>query len=270
MTDTIDEASAATDAQATAERWFHDFDAALTAGDVDGAAGLFLEESFWRDLVSFTWNLKTVEGPAEIADLLKSTVDSVQPSGFAIAEPPTEADGVTEAWFTFETAVGRGRGLVRIKEGKAWTLLTTLVSVALTAPLMGGYLRVIHASEQGLPARAADILAPFRDRQDAKQLMTFALVVLLIQLLVAAVLGGLFREVLVDLQQWMERVMTLSQEARTQQGKAPPMPPLPEGTGGFLGIGSLLVLFIGGVFAVGLGQLTLARRGVRGISYAVR
>ena len=126
MTDTIDEAPAATDAQATAERWFHDFEAALTAGDVDGAAGLFLEESFWRDLVSFTWNLKTVEGPSEIADLLKSTVDSVQPSGFAIAEPPTEADGVTEAWFTFETAVGRGRGLVRIKEGKAWTLLTTL------------------------------------------------------------------------------------------------------------------------------------------------
>ncbi len=126
MTDTIDEAPAATDAQATAERWFHDFEAALTAGDVDGAAGLFLEESFWRDLVSFTWNLKTVEGPAEVADLLKSTVDSVQPSGFAIAEPPTEADGVTEAWFTFETAVGRGRGLVRIKEGKAWTLLTTL------------------------------------------------------------------------------------------------------------------------------------------------
>ena len=64
MTDTIDEAPAATDAQATAERWFHDFEAALTAGDVDGAAGLFLEESFWRDLVSFTWNLKTVEGPA--------------------------------------------------------------------------------------------------------------------------------------------------------------------------------------------------------------
>src|SRR6476619_5675555 len=126
MTDTIDVAHGATRAHETAERWFREFETALTAGDVDGAAGLFLEDSYWRDLVSFTWNLKTVEGPAEVADLLKSTLDAVKPSGFAIAEPPTEADGATEAWFTFETAVGRGRGLVRIKDGKAWTLLTTL------------------------------------------------------------------------------------------------------------------------------------------------
>jgi putative flavoprotein involved in K+ transport len=126
MTDTIDETSVATDAQAAAERWFREFEAALTAGDVDGVAGLFLEDSYWRDLVSFTWNLKTVEGPAEVADLVKSTVDSVQPSGFAIDGEASEADGVTEAWFTFETAVGRGRGLLRLKDGKAWTLLTTL------------------------------------------------------------------------------------------------------------------------------------------------
>jgi putative flavoprotein involved in K+ transport len=126
MTDTIDETSVATDAQAKAQRWFRDFEAALTAGDVDGVAGLFLEDSYWRDLVSFTWNLKTVEGPAEVADLVKATVDYVQPSGFAIDGEATEADGVTEAWFTFETAVGRGRGLLRLKDGKAWTLLTTL------------------------------------------------------------------------------------------------------------------------------------------------
>ena len=28
--------------------------------------------------------------------------------------------------FTFETATGRGKGLVRLQEGKCWTLLTTL------------------------------------------------------------------------------------------------------------------------------------------------
>jgi putative flavoprotein involved in K+ transport len=35
-------------------------------------------------------------------------------------------DGVIEAWFTFETAVGRGIGHLRLKNGRAWTLLTTL------------------------------------------------------------------------------------------------------------------------------------------------
>ena len=33
---------------------------------------------------------------------------------------------MTEAWIAFETEVGRGRGHLRLKEGKAWTLLTTL------------------------------------------------------------------------------------------------------------------------------------------------
>ena len=35
-------------------------------------------------------------------------------------------DGVTEAWIEFETAVGRGQGHLRLRDGKAWTLLTTL------------------------------------------------------------------------------------------------------------------------------------------------
>ena len=41
----------------------------------------------------------------------------------------TEADGVTDAWFTFETKVSRGRGHLRLKGDKAWTLLTTMVGL---------------------------------------------------------------------------------------------------------------------------------------------
>jgi putative flavoprotein involved in K+ transport len=33
---------------------------------------------------------------------------------------------VTEGWFTFETATSRGKGLLRLIGGKAWTLLTTI------------------------------------------------------------------------------------------------------------------------------------------------
>ncbi len=44
-------------------------------------------------------------------------------------EPATEAGGVLEAWFTFETEVGRGYGLARIRDGLIWTLLTTLVEL---------------------------------------------------------------------------------------------------------------------------------------------
>ena len=51
---------------------------------------------------------------------------SAKPRGFATTEPPAEAEGVTEAWFEFETETGRGHGLLRLKDGKAWTLLTAL------------------------------------------------------------------------------------------------------------------------------------------------
>jgi putative flavoprotein involved in K+ transport len=126
MTQTLDSPSTTSPAQERVDAWLADFEAALAARDVERAAGLFATDSYWRDLVAFTWNLKTVEGRAGVTDLLQETLERTDPSGFRTAEPPDEADGVTTAWIEFETAVGRGRGLLRLKDEVAWTLLTTL------------------------------------------------------------------------------------------------------------------------------------------------
>ncbi len=112
-----------------ATSWLDTFDAALRAGDAAGASALFAIESFWRDLVAFTWNIKTLEGRDEIAAMLDATLSRTGPSGWRLAEPATEADGVLTAWIDFETAVGRGHGLIRLREGKCWTLLTTLTEL---------------------------------------------------------------------------------------------------------------------------------------------
>ena len=113
-----------------AARWLTDFAAALSARDISAAAGMFATRSFWRDLVSFSWNLTTVEDPDGVTDLLENTLDRTDPRGFILAEPEETTDGVTTAWFDFETAVGRGHGLLRLKDEdgqqKAWTMLTTL------------------------------------------------------------------------------------------------------------------------------------------------
>jgi putative flavoprotein involved in K+ transport len=109
-----------------AQQWLTAFEAALTAGDVEAAAAMFAPTSFWRDLVAFSWNLTTVEGRDGVRELLEGTLATTSPSGFTVAEPATEADGVTEAWIAFETAVGRGRGHLRLTDEGAWTLLTTL------------------------------------------------------------------------------------------------------------------------------------------------
>ena len=133
MTDTMErpaETAAPSSAQARADAWLASFESALKARDIEQAASHFATESFWRDLVSFTWNITTVENPAGVADLLGATLEQTDPSGFRTTEPPAEEDGVVTAWFAFETGVGRGTGLLRLLseggEDKAFTFLTTL------------------------------------------------------------------------------------------------------------------------------------------------
>ena len=116
-------------ADENAKKWLVEFDAALQSKDIDKAVGMFHAESYWRDLVSFTWNLKTAEGQAQIRDMLQATLEKTRPSHWLLEGNATETDGITEAWFTFETLVSRGKGLLRLRDGKAWTLLTTMVEL---------------------------------------------------------------------------------------------------------------------------------------------
>ena len=112
---------------AEVDQWLAHFDEALTSGDTAAAAACFLDDSYWRDLVAFTWNIRTVEGPEGVKDMLDHALAHAKPRKLArhrAAGRPTE--GVTEAWLTFETEVGRGQGHLRLKDGRAWTLLTTL------------------------------------------------------------------------------------------------------------------------------------------------
>ena len=112
-----------------ASAWFADFQSALERHDIDAAMILFDADSYWRDLVAFTWNICTQEGPEAIRAMLQARLADVKPTAFAVEGQATETGGVIDAWFTFETAVARGRGHLRLKDGKAWTLLTTMTEL---------------------------------------------------------------------------------------------------------------------------------------------
>ncbi len=118
---------------ATARHWLARFEQALATRDIDGAVALFADTCFWRDLVSFTWNICTQESPAQVRAMLQARLDDVAPSNWQLEGEATAADGITEAWFTFETRLSRGRGLVRLQDvggqPRAWTLLTTMVEL---------------------------------------------------------------------------------------------------------------------------------------------
>jgi putative flavoprotein involved in K+ transport len=109
--------------------WLSQFAAALDRKDAGGAAERFGDECYWRDLIAFTWNIKTLEGRDEIRAMLAATLSHVRPCRWQMAGGATIEDGATAGWFTFETAVARGKGYLRLKDGKCWTLLTTMTEL---------------------------------------------------------------------------------------------------------------------------------------------
>ena len=125
MTSTLESQTTLTP-QERIDAWLGDFEAALAARDIDRAVAKFATDSFWRDLVAFTWNIKTVEGRDQIAGMLGERLADTDPSGFRTREPAVADGDVTSAFIEFDTAVGRGAGHLRLKGDQAWTLLTTL------------------------------------------------------------------------------------------------------------------------------------------------
>ncbi|MFZ0151245.1 MAG: NAD(P)/FAD-dependent oxidoreductase, partial [Xanthobacteraceae bacterium] len=101
---------------------------------------LFHADSYWRDLLALTWRIRTVNGADAILRGLKAHIGSVRPAAFRIDPRRAAPRHVTragtdaiEAIFTFETAEGRGNGVLRLTADvgdgntlKAWTLLTAL------------------------------------------------------------------------------------------------------------------------------------------------
>ena len=122
----------------SAEAWLAQFESALADGEA--LAALFHPDGFWRDVLALSWKLKTLNGADAILRELPSLALRAAPKTFRIdsdrAAPRRVARAGTntiEAIFKFETAVGRGHGIVRLipdqADGhrlKAWTLLTAL------------------------------------------------------------------------------------------------------------------------------------------------
>ena len=126
--------------------------------------------------------------------------------------------------------------------------------------LIGGFFRVIDATEHGRPVRATALLDTFRAGQGRGRLIGFGLAMSGIYLLVFGVIIGTFGQ---EFASWYLKVFQLMQEA-TPGAPPPQMPPLPDGTGRMFGVSLLAFMFLGGAYAVGFGQVALGGRGVGG------
>ncbi len=138
MTTTLDAPTAVEEtADAVARRWLDAFGTALQGGDLDAVDDLFLPDGWWRDLLAFTWDLRTIHGTAAIKATLGASLAATAPRAFELTEgkPPelVEADENTrwvQGFFDFETAIARGRGFFRLMPvedtWKGWTVLTAM------------------------------------------------------------------------------------------------------------------------------------------------
>jgi cation diffusion facilitator CzcD-associated flavoprotein CzcO len=123
---------------AIAQSWLAQFEAALAASDLSRLEMLFHADSHWRDVLALTWHIKTVSGSDAILRELANHAGRARPIGFKIDPHRTAPRHVKragahaiEAIFSFETAEGRGNGILRLTPDaddsnafKAWTLLT--------------------------------------------------------------------------------------------------------------------------------------------------
>lgn len=117
------------DSNQQVQAWLTAFDGALTRCNTEAALALFGDDCYWRDLVSFTWNICTLEGRDAIRAMLQARLNDTAPGQWQLEGHAGEADGVASGFFTFETKLARGRGYLRLKNGKAWTLLTTMTEL---------------------------------------------------------------------------------------------------------------------------------------------
>ena len=138
--------------------------------------------------------------------------------------------------------------------------LLTLLSAATLVPLMGGYLRLLDASERGRPAHANEIFHIFRAGHVWRTCMVFALLMLMVHLVVASALVSQLGNGVLE---WYADVADRVQQAQQAGAKPPVIPELPEGAIGLLGLGSVWMLLFGCAFAIGLGQIALLGRGAR-------
>jgi putative flavoprotein involved in K+ transport len=112
--------------RADLKAWVAALDEAFQARDIAAATGLFVETCYWRDLLAFTWNITTSEGRPAIGAMLEARLADTAPTNLLEIDDTTEDNGIVSGWFTFETALARGIAHVRLRDGKAWTLLTSM------------------------------------------------------------------------------------------------------------------------------------------------
>ncbi|KAF8558672.1 FAD/NAD(P)-binding domain-containing protein [Imleria badia] len=126
----------------TSNKWFSAFAASISSEDLDSLIPLFHEHGFWKDILTLTWDMRTIRGHASIRRLLDARLAMTGLSAFHLIEGirgptliiPLSGLVFIRFCFTFETKHGKGIAVAFLvptsnSTWKAWSLLTRLDSL---------------------------------------------------------------------------------------------------------------------------------------------
>ena len=126
--------------QQIAQNWLSQFSTALSANSSAHVLSLLHDLSWWRDHLTLTWDYRTLHPSQKIGLFLTSHLPSAAFTNLRLQETgkfvprltkPVEGQEWLEFMFHFETRVGKGKGMVRLAEGRNGVWKALLVYTAL-------------------------------------------------------------------------------------------------------------------------------------------
>ncbi len=142
--------------------WLQRFEQLLSSQRFEELPEMFSVPCYWRDMLSFTWNIVTLEGVSAIEEMLQVTISSVKPQNWEMEGNVSEDDDCWACWLRFETQTGSGKGHIRLKDGKCYSLLTTLEQLRDYPPTIG------QLRERGVELTAAKGRKTYGQRRQSR------------------------------------------------------------------------------------------------------
>jgi putative flavoprotein involved in K+ transport len=99
--------------------WLAALETALACRDCRRVASMVRGDGYWRDLLTFGWEFKTLHGIDAICAWLPEAAAAHAARNFRLERDPTvgsllEHEHTLEFFFRFETDLARGRGYARL------------------------------------------------------------------------------------------------------------------------------------------------------------
>lgn len=109
-----------------AQQYITKLEAILSSNDVSALPSVMHADSWWRDMLTFSWDMRTIHGLDNISNYFTANLAPTAPYNLRLRETGKFAPGISspikglewlESMFDFETKVGRGSGMIRLVQG---------------------------------------------------------------------------------------------------------------------------------------------------------